>query len=843
MSRKSTPLQSIEGRQSSRSPLKKGEVIELPTVQSGLDKERRSPRRKRHSTKECSSEATEYPPVVIVEHSAFHRMVGGMLSVGAILLLSVLGGEEVRARFPHHFRYELFGPIGGAFARFLLAVLGVTSYLVSALLLLLGSTLYRRRVRLKRFFTLCAMTLTGSLLLSFLVAPSLAGRVGSAVGSFLFARSGPGGVITLTLLIMAFPLAIARQRAPWSLVLSTTRMFVIALRRALAGLTLSFLRMCRRGYDGIKATCAGCIMCSERALKRIFLRKETNALSHFRENGELPHQSRTSVSLVTQPTAQEENLKKAPLRLQKPSLFKMASPALDKGPPSSRVVERGSYQPPPLEFFARDEPLKRGSSDEKELLALRDGVKEKLREFKVDGEVVDAVRGPVITLVEFSPAPGVKVGRVSSLSDDLKLALKAQSVRIVAPLPGKSSVGIEVPNLSRDIVRLRKIIESDTFSQRPSSDLMVAIGVDTYGEPVALPIASMPHLLIAGATGTGKSVCINTLLLSLLQRCPPSELGLILIDPKILELSVYAEIPHLMVPVVTVAKQSKAVLSWAVTEMDRRYRLMQEWGVRNIDSYNDIVRGTTQSPKKSAREAKLKESPIAGKTLETLPKIVIVIDELADLMFQVGRDIEELITRLAQKARAAGIHLIVATQRPSVDVITGLIKANFPARLSFRVTSRVDSRTILDSMGAESLLGKGDMLIMQPGAQPLKRVHGAFVSDEEVNAFVENLKERYEPRYDPTVLSACEEALSEESEGVKTQDSSDLEYDVVYDKAVEFVIEKKLASTSMIQRAFRIGYNRAARIIDMMERDGVVGPMDGVKPREVLVKNQENGEV
>jgi S-DNA-T family DNA segregation ATPase FtsK/SpoIIIE len=474
--------------------------------------------------------------------------------------------------------------------------------------------------------------------------------------------------------------------------------------------------------------------------------------------------------------------------------------------------------------------------------------------------------GPVITLFEFEPAAGVKVGRIAALQDDLAMSLKASSIRIIAPLPKRGTVGIEVPNKHRAVVRLRDCLESRAFASAESI-LSIPLGKDTYGDSVVVDIASMPHLLMAGATGTGKSVSINALLLSLLYRAHPSELGLILIDPKVLELSIYEGIPHLRVPVVTDPRQAKGVLSWAVKEMDRRYRYMQKFGVRNIDGYNRVVAGkppidageppnsanaiqmqmfADKSPEGSNQELeaeKVSVDSIAPEQLKPLPKLVIVIDELADLMLSVGREIEELITRLAQKARAAGIHLIVATQRPSVDVITGLIKANFPARLSFRVSSRIDSRTILDSMGAEKLLGKGDMLFMLPGAVPLKRVHGAFVSDAEVQKVVGALKTNCAPQYDDAIIAACDKAMSEGSgdeSGRTGEDGGDGEgdFDPFYDKAVELVIEKGQASTSMIQRTFRIGYNRAARIIEMMEREGVVGKMDGVRPREVIVPSR-----
>lgn len=542
------------------------------------------------------------------------------------------------------------------------------------------------------------------------------------------------------------------------------------------------------------------------------------------------------------------------------------------------------YQLPALSLLTPAETSV-GTEDDKELLATSTLIENKLKDFGIAGKVTEVHPGPVITLYEFEPAPGVKVGRIAALSDDLAMGLRASSIRIVAPIPKKGTVGIEVPNRNRDLVRLRDVLESDGFVNSDSI-LSISVGKDTYGDPVVLDLAAMPHLLIAGATGTGKSVCINTVLLSLLYRASPAELGLIMIDPKILELSVYEGIPHLRVPVVTQPRGAKAVLQWAVDEMHRRYRYIQKFGVRNIDGYNKLVSGEDvegikshnnanpqfkfqQSPAVELEESEIVEEGTVDKLnlgevnrnvddglfqeeLKPLPKIVIVIDEVADLMLSVGREIEELITRLAQKARAAGIHLIIATQRPSVDVITGLIKANFPARLSFRVTSRVDSRTILDSMGAEKLLGKGDMLFMLPGAEGLKRVHGAFVSDNEVKKVVKVVKDQAGPQYDQHIMhavnKAVEEAKREEGEGSEEDTltgTASTEYDSMYDKAVELVVQKGYASTSMVQRVFRIGYNRAARIIELMEKEGIVGPMDGAKPREVLVPNRiaENSDI
>ncbi len=532
---------------------------------------------------------------------------------------------------------------------------------------------------------------------------------------------------------------------------------------------------------------------------------------------------------------------------------------------ASRVDQQNAqkyaqYEPPTLELLKPGE-TSLDAEDDDSLKKKSRLIEEKLRDFNIAGKVTHVHPGPVITLFEFEPAPGVKVGKIAALQDDLSMSLKASSLRIIAPIPRRGTVGIEVPNKHHDIVRLRDVLESEEFISA-DSPLTIPLGKDTYGNPVIGDIADMPHLLMAGATGTGKSVCINAFLLSLLYRANPAELGLILIDPKILELSVYEGIPHLRVPVVTDPKKAKAVLQWAVNEMESRYKMMQRYGVRSIDGYNRKVAGneflqpedeSTPSPdtgiikltdehvvaegvveSEATAENEPTQQPLVTEELMPLPKIVIVIDELADLMLSSGREVEELITRLAQKARAAGIHIILATQRPSVDVITGLIKANFPARLSFRVSSRIDSRTILDSMGAEKLLGRGDMLFMKPGGMHLQRIHGSFVSDSEVQRVVTYIKERCGPCYDQKIIDMCEKALEDEgsSGGMLSEDE---EYDPVYDKAVALVVEKGQASTSMVQRAFRIGYNRAARIIDVMEREGIVGPMDGAKPRQILI--------
>ena len=458
--------------------------------------------------------------------------------------------------------------------------------------------------------------------------------------------------------------------------------------------------------------------------------------------------------------------------------------------------------------------------DQESLLMNSRILEKKLADFGVEGKVIEVCPGPVITMYEFEPAPGVKISKIVGLADDLAMALKSPSIRVVAPIPGKGALGIEIPNANRQPVIIRDVISGQEFVQQKGK-LSLALGKDTMGKPVVANLARMPHLLIAGATGTGKSVCLNAIIVSLLYRATPEEVRVLLIDPKRIELSSYEGIPHLLHPVVTDAKKANIALKWAVTEMQRRYELLNLKGVRSIDRYNQAVAKT------ATRRSKPPSAPVEGQEPEDelLPYLVIIIDELADLMMVASREVEESIIRLAQMARAAGMHLILATQRPSVDVITGIIKANIPARISFQVSSRVDSRTILDASGAESLLGAGDMLMLPPGTAKLQRIHGAYVSEMEIRRITEFLRKQRKPSYDETVLEYQERA--ENGEG-------DAEQDEKYEEAVSLVLETRQASISMIQRRLRVGYNRAARMIEMMERQGLVTPTDGTRPREVL---------
>ena len=504
------------------------------------------------------------------------------------------------------------------------------------------------------------------------------------------------------------------------------------------------------------------------------------------------------------------------------------------------VPENGDYQIPPVNLL--NEPLPIEDSDEmkEEILISTSILERKLSDFGVEGKVIQVLPGPVITLYEFEPAPGIKVSRILALSDDLALAMRALSLRILAPVPGKPVVGIEIPNIRKEVVSFKEIITSKEFVESDSK-LMMVIGKDNIGEPVVQDLATIPHLLMAGSTGAGKSVGLNAMICSILLNATPDEVKMIMIDPKMLELSIFDGIPHLIAPVVTNPKKAAAALSWAVDEMENRYKLMSKVGVRNITGFNvkmDTEREEYEMKlkqwehdnKNSAKSDEIESEEESDKPTEPpekLPYILIVIDELADLMMVASKGVEEALTRLAQMARASGIHLIVATQRPSVDVLTGIIKANFPSRISYKVTSRVDSRTILDSMGAEKLLGKGDMLFMPPGTHRLLRIHGAMVSDEEIQKIISFIKEQKKPTYKEQIF---EVAVTDKG---KTKEAED--YDERYDEALAIVAKDRQASISYIQRRLRIGYNRAASIIEMMERDGVVGPSDGVRPREIYV--------
>jgi S-DNA-T family DNA segregation ATPase FtsK/SpoIIIE len=470
-------------------------------------------------------------------------------------------------------------------------------------------------------------------------------------------------------------------------------------------------------------------------------------------------------------------------------------------------------------------------------------LEKKLSDFGVEGRVVEVMPGPVITMYELEPAPGVKINKIVNLSDDLALALMAPSIRILAPIPGKSVIGIEIPNLKREQVFLKEVLDNDSFSES-SFRLPIALGVNFVGTPVVADLTKMPHLLIAGTTGSGKSVALNAMICSILFKAHPDDVKFLMIDPKRLELSSYEGIPHLMHPVVVDPKKASQVLRWTVEEMERRYRILNDLKAKSIDSYNELLLKGLKSKTVLALPKQVDPDVVeTTKTTDTtetakveheikhtkLPYIIVIIDELADLMMVAPRDVEESLTRLAQMARAAGIHLIIATQRPSVDVITGLIKANFPTRISFQVSSKIDSRTIIDQQGAEKLLGAGDMLFIPPGTSKMSRIHGAYVSDKEISRIVDFIKMQAQPAYDSSIEKFALAAA-------QTQHENDDDFDEKYDEAVALVGELGQASISLVQRYMKIGYNRAARIIEKMEAEGVVGPSDGAKARKVLIR-------
>jgi S-DNA-T family DNA segregation ATPase FtsK/SpoIIIE len=507
------------------------------------------------------------------------------------------------------------------------------------------------------------------------------------------------------------------------------------------------------------------------------------------------------------------------------------------GGAAPRVQPRPAYDPaglPSLDLLKPADLDQEVCSDDA-LLERGIVIEEKLAEFKVKVSVVDAYAGPVITRFEVEPAVGVRGSQVVNLIKDLARALGLASIRVVETIPGKTCMGLELPNPVRQMIRLSEIFSSEAFNQ-PSDKLLLALGKDITGEPVVMDLARAPHLLVAGTTGSGKSVGVNAMILSLLYRFTPDDVRFIMIDPKMLELSVYNDIPHLLAPVVTDMKLAANALNWCVGEMEKRYRLMSALGVRNLAGYNDKVR-TAQEAGQSLKNP-FSLTPDDPEPLELLPAIVVVVDEFADLMMVAGKKIEELIARLAQKARAAGLHLILATQRPSVDVITGLIKANIPTRIAFQVSSKVDSRTILDQMGAEALLGQGDMLYLPPGSGYPQRIHGAFVADDEVHAVVQVLKQFGEPDYIDGLLTG-ESELDENAAADGAGGSTSAETDPLYDEAVEIVLRTRRASISSVQRHLRIGYNRAARLIEEMEAAGLVSAMEHNGSRTVLVPQRE----
>jgi len=752
-------------------------------------------------------------PAAPENKSRLHREIWGVvIGLAALLVALSLVSYDVNDRSlntPSGLvdAHNWGGFVGALLADLLLQGFGLASYLLPVFLGTAAAQMFRAGgggLPVSKAAAYTILLLSVGVILSILVDTESARDAGGIVGGFLkesilVPLFGPLSAVLIACFTLLLSVMLLTQNSLVDIVGHTKKKFA-ELRKSLVPVISSRLKEFKNKTEKRKGE-------NTKKEKRDYVPPPILLKDEFKD----------------EPAAQKSPIKPAPA----PEQFKL--PEVGEG-----------YKLPPLELL--DPPGgERVKVDTETLQANSLILQKKLEDFGVEGEVVAVRPGPVITMYEFKPAPGVKVRRIVMLADDLAMALRAVSVRILAPIPGESVVGIEIPNPRREMVNLRELIESEAY-RSTDSKLTLALGKDIGGTPFATDLAKMPHLLVAGATGTGKSVSINAMILSILYKSSPQDVKFIMVDPKMLELTIYEDIPHLLVPVVTDPKKAAAALFWAMDEMDRRYRLMRDKGARNIDNYNRTLEresGNKRAPI-DLTDPELTDEPGAfGGSLsadgplvhEKLPKIVIIIDELADLMMTVGRDIEEYITRLAQKARAAGIHLILATQRPSVDVITGLIKANFPSRISFQVTTRVDSRTILDSMGGEKLLGNGDLLFMPPGTARLIRVHGAFVSDQEVRRVMKFIKQQGRPSYRPEVLEAKKE--------MDSATAADAEYDEMYDQAVAVVTDTQQASISMIQRRLRVGYNRAARMIEQMERDGVVGPADGAKPREVYARKIE----
>ena len=694
------------------------------------------------------------------------------------------------------------GVIGSYLAFFLTLSFGLGSYLIPGLFLVWAWCFFNQRIPERKVFKVVGLAI-GLVAISVFLGISFypekrflrAGAVGYVLGNRILEYFGPMGsyIITGSCFLLAILLATdfliyPLVKALWE---SLTGFFDGASER-IHGWTDWFEGMrerIRRPKNGLGLKeafkKAGKIREFSPPAEPIFRTQGSPEKSLVLEEAEIKMVKRPLESIVSTPARE---IQKEGVKEPRPE----PAPVRVKSGPAGQ----GEYKLPGLDLLKKPEHMVVQTEDLRHTSRV---VEETLSEFGIEAKVVEVEQGPVITRYELLPAPGVKVNRILSLSDDLALALKATSLRFIAPIPGKSAIGIEVPNTKSTLVSLRELLESSEF-RAGKMELPLAVGKDTSGKPLIADLAQMPHLLIAGTTGSGKTVCVNSIIGGLLYHCTPDRLKFVMVDPKMVELAVYGTIPHMLAPVVTDPKKAAATLGWVVMEMENRYRLFASRGVRNIQSFN-------------------------AQSEEILPYIVVVIDELADLMMVAQDKVESSITRLAQLSRAVGIHLLLATQRPSVDVITGVIKANFPARISFKVASKVDSRTVLDLNGADKLLGKGDLLFLIPGEAKLIRGQGAFVVDEEIARIVEFVGKQRAPEFHPEI-----DSLSE-AKGL----GAEQEKDELFDDAVRVVMETGVASASTLQRRLRLGYTRAARIVDQMEAEGIVGPHRGSKPRDILV--------
>ncbi|NQT89808.1 MAG: DNA translocase FtsK [Candidatus Omnitrophica bacterium] len=719
------------------------------------------------------------------------------LAVGLLVFVSLLTFDSNDLAFftsaPNEHLHNFVGVIGAYVAFTVLFLIGKSGYIIPILCLIWAVNKFTQSQSQRLY-----IRISGTVVL-FLASSSALALIFSATNADMMTAGGISGMLLSRLLERYFGTVGAYIITLTLLVLSVllaTEFLIVPFVAAIFAKAKEFL---------------------QNIGKRPALSQQTKP--QIRIAADKKSAARAAVQRTAQKDQEQEKAAAEPtaprIKIGLPKIIKSAikkpAPAKAQASGAGKVEVKtvGEYNLPTLDLLDSPPPVEERQLKE-DLTASSAVLADTLSDFGIDVKVAQVEKGPVITRYELEPSPGVKVNRISALSDDIALAMKAHSVRIIAPIPGKSRVGVEVPNIQSSLVFLKDVLESRDF-QESDSKLTLALGKDTAGVPVVCNLAKMPHLLIAGATGSGKTVCVNSIILSMLFNASPDELKFILIDPKMVELAMYNNLPHLICPVVTDHKRVSAALNWVVNEMESRYKLFAKLAVRNIDIFNQ--------KNKEGKFKDVEDVPVR------VPYIVVVIDELADLMAVASQDIETAITRLAQLSRAVGIHIILATQRPSVDVITGVIKANFPARISFKVASKVDSRTVLDMNGADKLLGRGDMLFMEPGAAKPTRAQGSLIADKEIERVVDFIVSQRGAEHSEEVL----EAQSKKGFG------KDFDKDEYFDEAVKLVLDMGLASVSMLQRKMRLSHNRAARLIDAMEEDGIVGPYRGSKPREILV--------
>jgi S-DNA-T family DNA segregation ATPase FtsK/SpoIIIE len=773
-----------------------------------------------------------------------HQAIGlSLMFFGAFSFLALLSydsGDPSLNRATDQAVSNLGGFAGAVISDMSLQVLGLGSLLIVVTMLAWGWRMLQLGhipflgIRIVAF---CAALAGASMLFSFIKAPvfwPVASGVGGAMGALLQTKTSAlvpsylSALLALGLLAVTVPVALGLNRREWRLIWNLVLSGVAYL--------MAVMHLARAAFRGESEFRDYDVEPRQKAIRLPAFFKFREGERSFNED-DVDEEELDEEEYVEE---DEESCDEPPAPVRAKSEKKVMAPSTKKQGTLALQPRHGEFEMPSVNLLAKvPAKTKKNQPSESALKQNAAMLESVLQDFGVHGEIINIRPGPVVTLYELEPAAGTKSSRVIGLADDISRSMSAISARI-AVIPGRNAIGIELPNRTRETVYMRELIEDDAFA-KTSAKLPLVLGKDIGGDPIIADLARMPHLLVAGTTGSGKSVSINTMILSLVYHMSPEQCRFIMIDPKMLELSVYDNIPHLLTPVVTEPGKAVVALKWTVKEMENRYRLMASLGVRNIDSYNKRVKEAKANGEVIRREVQTGFDPDTGKPIyetqemdmSALPYIVVIVDEMADLMLVAGKDIEGSIQRLAQMARAAGIHLIMATQRPSVDVITGVIKANFPTRISFQVTSKIDSRTILGEQGAEQLLGQGDMLHMMGGGR-ISRVHGPFVSDQEVEDIVAFLKLQGEPSYIESVT------YDEEAEEGAFDDEEETEEDkLLYDRAAQIVIRDRKASTSYIQRCLKIGYNRAARLIEKMERDGLVGPANHVGKREVLARKMD----